>query len=210
MRNAVFIWIPKTAGTSVYELLRGYGCPKLKSVRDVRLCFPQRGLVTFGHLDYRWLVDKGHVSREFDRRSYKFCFTRNPFTRAVSLFNYVRRQGRLHPTTSFLDFCRTLRDGGFDDIGAYNASGLSQCSPQVSWLRGVELDFRGRFESLQTDVSLLFSELGLEPRQLPHRNPGDYGQIESHYCDESLQIVQDIYSEDFATLGYDPSGDPAT
>ena len=46
--NAVFIWIPKNAGTSMYHALRRYGCVKTKEAQRIKYQFSQRGLVTFG------------------------------------------------------------------------------------------------------------------------------------------------------------------
>ena len=105
--DAVFVWIPKAAGTSISTALASAtgSCLTLLSPGQVTACFPQRGLVTFGHQSYGQLVDEGYIDHEFDRRSFKFCFVRNPFDRTVSLFHYLRKKGCLHQKTSFRTFC---------------------------------------------------------------------------------------------------------
>jgi len=104
-KNGVFIWIPKTAGTSVFEVLAAYNCLKLKDLKSARFMFPQQGLVTFGHMSYALLLEKKVVSPEFHEKAFKFCFVRNPFSRVVSLYEYLKKTGRIHSQTGFRSFC---------------------------------------------------------------------------------------------------------
>ena len=198
--NAVFIWIPKTAGTSVFSLLNA---PKLKSLHLARFRFPNRGIVTFGHMDYAELVHRGTVSKKFDRSAFKFAFSRNPYDRAVSLFYYVKRYHVLEETETFLSFCRRLAAGECDDIGLYNVRGMSQCNPQTRWLRDVDLDLLGRMDRLEQDSRRIAERLGIAYQSTPHLNPTDHGDYRSYYCEESRQIVEDFYGEDFRQLEYE-------
>ncbi|MGB5589240.1 MAG: sulfotransferase family 2 domain-containing protein [Gammaproteobacteria bacterium] len=197
--NAVFIWIPKTAGTSIFSLLNA---PKLKSLHLARFRFPNRGIVTFGHMDYAELVRRGTVSRKFDRTSYKFAFSRDPYGRAVSLFYYVKRYQVLDETETFLSFCRRLADGQCDDIGLYNVRGMSQCNPQTRWLRDVDPDLVGRMDHLEQDSREIARHLRIDYESTPHLNPTDHGDYRDYYCQESRQIVEDFYAEDFRQLDY--------
>ncbi len=198
--DGVFIWIPKTAGTSLVEML---GAPKLKSLRHVRCRFVNRGIVTFGHLDYSALLKKGYVSPAYDRRAFKFCFTRNPYDRAVSLFYFLKREGRIPLDSTFLSFCRKLRKEGFEPIGLYHVKGLSQCNPQVRWIEKVDMDFIGRFENLRDDTEEILQRLSIEGISLPHLNATPHRDYRSYYCRKSQEIIEELYSEDFNRLGYD-------
>lgn len=202
--NAVFIWIPKTAGTSICQMLAQYGGPKLKEIPLVRDYFPNKGIVTFGHMDYAKLVAEKYVSASFDRHSYKFCFSRNPYSRAVSLYFYSKDIGRLDEHISFLDFCRGLVRNGVPDIGLYNSLGLSQCNPQSRWLRDVKIDYVGKLENLMSDLRHVFSHLGLPPpHTIPRVNATSHMDYRSYYCEESKRIVEEYYAQDFATFGYE-------
>jgi hypothetical protein len=130
-RMQFFIWIPKTAGTSVYKTL---GAVRRKALPRIKYRFANNGFYTFGHMDYAQLVAQGHVSKEYDKSAYKFAFVRNPYDRAVSLFFYLKKVGTISPDETFLSFCLKLDEKEFEPIGLYNVSGLSQCNPQVRWL----------------------------------------------------------------------------
>lgn len=197
--DAVFIWIPKTAGTSLVDLL---DASKLKSMRYVKCRFMNRGVVTFGHIDYLALLRKGYINYSFHRRAFKFCVVRNPFDRAVSLYHFLQREGRIPQEYKFLDFARLLAERGCEPIGLYHVKGLSQCNPQVRWMEGVSLDFVGRFESLVKDTEKILRRLSINGRQLPHLNATRHDDYRAYYCRESEEIIRQFYAEDFKHLGY--------
>lgn len=199
--NAVFIWIPKTAGASFYSRL---DAPKLwVSLHRVKYRFANRGTVTFSHMDYAELVKQGYVSRKFDESAYKFGFVRNPYDRAVSLFYYLKRRDIVPADETFLTFCRKLRDEGCEPIGLYNVSGRSQCNPQLRWLENVNMDFIGRFETIAEDSEKVFRHLGLQDVHLPLINKTAHASYKECYCPESKEIVEAYYAEDFQGLGYE-------
>lgn len=199
-RNAVFLWIPKTGGTTLYSCLPA---PKLKTTSSIRRRFPQRGIVTFGHMDYRALLGEGYVSQHFDKSAFKFSFVRNPYERAVSLFFYLKRAGALGSEESFLSFCRHLVECGCEPIGLYNVRGLSQCNPQVRWIERLDMDFIGRVENLADDCQVIFSELGLGMPELPWLNVTNHEyNLWDAYCSESLDMVESYYAEDFEQFNY--------
>ncbi len=198
-KNAVFIWIPKAAGSSVYRTLNA---PKLKELRLVKYRFPNKGIVTFGHMDYAELVKQGYVSKAFDESAYKFAFARNPYKRAVSLFLYLKRRKFIPEIESFRTFCRRLRDDGCEPIGLYNLDGMSQCNPQVRWVENVDMSFIGRIENINHDLDVVFKATGIKPQPLPHVNRSTHANPISYYCAESKGIVEEFYKEDFEYFNY--------
>ena len=154
-------------------------------------------------MDYPELIRSGYVSRKFDQTAYKFCFGRNPYDRAVSLFFYLKKIDRVPQEISFLEFCRRLNDKGCENIGLYNLNGWSHCNPQVRWIENMKIDFIGRFESLETDFNKILQDLELPPVDLPHHNITNHGSYSSYYCEESKKIIQHFYKEDFQLFGYD-------
>jgi len=206
-RNAVFIWIPKSAGTSLYHALRRYGCIKAKKLERVKYRFSQRGLVTFAHMDYHELVQQGHVTEEFDSAAFKFCFCRNPYDRAISLYSYL--MAVTGTQTSFLEFWRDIQDNGVKPIGLDNGYNASHCNAQVRWIEKLKIDFVGRFESLHEDFARLTRQLDLPRAKLTTLNASRRKPMADYYCRESKRIIEDLYYDDFVYFGYEYETDKA-
>jgi Sulfotransferase family len=106
----VFLWVPKTAGTSLWGLLKVHGGGRYLSVRRARWEFPNRGLATFGHMYYPSLIAQGVVSGPCDARAFKFTIVRNPFDRVVSLYHHLQQRGLLPAEMRFEELTERLRE----------------------------------------------------------------------------------------------------
>lgn len=201
-RNAVFIWIPKTAGTSVFDALAKEGCRKFKKLDAAAGKFCQKGLVTFGHMNYAELVRRQVVSTDFDNSAFKFCFVRDPFARAVSLFFYSHKIGAVGRGVRFVDCLKRLREIGCPPVGLYNREGMSQWNPQTAWLENIDMDFVGKVETIDSDFAELQRKLGLCSPSLNVLNKSHSKDYRSLYCAESVDLVRDIYRQDFERFGY--------
>lgn len=203
--NVVFVWVPKAAGTSIWNAVAKNTRRVLHRPTNVATDFPQCGIASFGHQSYLQLVEGGFVSREYDQNSFKFCFVRNPFDRTVSLFHYLKKTGDLHENTTFHDFCYLIQDRAFEKVGLYNHIGLSQCNPQTDWVCDsggeVFVDFIGRYENLLEDFSNLCERIGCK-RVLPHLNQSLRSHYSSYYTDETTRIISEFYASDFEQFGY--------
>lgn len=197
--DGVFIWIPKTAGTSLQQAL---GIRKHKSIHAVRNRFSQRGMVTFGHMHYPELVHSGLVSGQFDSRAFKFALVRNPYDRAVSLYRYLQSRRKISAQQPFLSFLRALHDEGIPPIGLYNSQGMSQCNPQIRWVENVALEYLGHLERLTAACAHLGHRMGIPDLEVPHANSTVRRRTEEYYCPESRELVAWMYREDFAAFGY--------
>ncbi len=200
--DSVFVWIPKSAGSSIFELL---DAPKLKSLHLAKHRFTNCGPVTFCHMDYAQLVKKKYISKVFNESAYKFTFVRNPYARAVSLFYYMKRikKRKVDPTISFLDFYQNFKNNGFEAIGLYNRKGLSQCNPQVRWTENIEFDYIGKVEAINEDTAIILKHLGIEHGEVPQLNPTAHPSYTTCYCPESKALIEELYNEDFETFRYE-------
>jgi hypothetical protein len=201
--DSIFIWIPKNAGTSVYTMLRPHGLVKLTTTRTIRFSFHNSGRVTFGHISIASLMDLGIVSRSFVEGAFKFAFARDPFARAVSLYRYLSGNILLnwHEQPTFREFLRLIADGYYDGIGAYNSLGLSQCNPQIEWIRATGADKIYKVEDLGEFITDISDRWGLAPGQLPHTNRSDRA-VSAELTRDEKSLIKQIYAEDFDRFGY--------
>jgi hypothetical protein len=152
-------------------------------------------------MDYHALVSKGWVSEEFDRSAFKFAFLRNPYSRAVSLYFYLKSK-RFPAEWSFGDFCRMLERDRVDPIELKNSKGLVQCNPQVRWLEHLRMDFLGRSETVDQDFALIQGQLGLPRVTVPRLNKSTKTDYRELYDQKNRKLVLEFYREDFDLLGY--------
>lgn len=163
-------------------------------------------------------VEKGLVTpsaapfARFDAARYrgyfKFAFVRNPYDRLVSCyFGKVRGfdANRLHlrswtPDLSFADFvdsvCRTP-----------DARSNRHYRSQHTLVDLESLDFLGRLENLESDVTAVMERLtGRDEVRIPKLNTSERSHY-SRYYDETLKrLVEERYAEDLRLLGYDFEG----
>ncbi|HSS98936.1 MAG TPA: sulfotransferase family 2 domain-containing protein [Terriglobales bacterium] len=208
-KDAIFIWVPKTAGTSLVSILQQHGALKLVDVGEVRKYFENKGIATFGHMSLTDLIGQGYVSRDYFERAWKFAFVRNPYSRTVSLYHYLVDNKFMTSTTTFPIFCSYLEHRAYEPIGLYNHEGLNQVNPQVTWLFGPAgepmYDFLGRFESLDRDFEQVRETLRLSAinHALPQLNTTNHKSIASYYTERERRIVAQLYEQDFDRFGYD-------
>ena len=214
-RNAIFMWVPKTAGYSIYRVLDRYGAQKLPDHSLIERYFENRGIVTFGHISVRHLREAGHINDEYWQSAWKFAFVRNPYGRAVSLFKYLKRIQLLPNITTFRVFCAYLQDGAFEPVGLQNDAGLSMMNPQTAWLLNDDgellPDYISKVKDAEKGYKKIVRELKLTgaPAELPRENASPDASVASYYDAETRGIVAETYRSDFETFDFDPDFMPA-
>jgi hypothetical protein len=188
--GCIFIHVPKCAGISVGKALFGVVPGSHISVLTYQLIYP----------------------REEYERYFKCAFIRNPWDRLLSAFRFLTSGGmtekdrrwadaNLKPFADFDDFVRRW-------VSLPNVSSWQHFKPQHRficdpWGR-VQVDFVGRFERLEEDVSTIARRIGVEGR-LPRLNQGPPRDADyrSYYTTETRDIVADAYRRDIELFGYD-------
>lgn len=190
MNPLLFIWIPKTAGTSTYTAIKEKHGMDLRIERHTIYSFNNKGNVTFGHLDPHLLLSVQLVNKDYWQSAYKFAVVRNPYERFVSLYFDFLRSKRLASDTSMIQFAQALLNMPRKP-GLYNTFGFSQCASQVSWLLpGVTIFF-------YEDLGSLEKELDIKLPRLNQRTDAS-----EHLSIELKKMIADLYYEDFCVFNY--------
>lgn len=189
--RAIFIHIPKTAGTSVLAAL---GAP---TVFDTHA--PSRAYA--------------RAYPDLYASAYRFAFVRNPWDRFASAFHFMK-QGTDWPMQqewarrhigdqSFAAFTHRLRNPLF------RASILAERFfwPQTFWLQG-ERNAKGvdqifRFEEIDDATRALCRRFGIAaPAETPHLRKVDKPDFRKLYDTEMIDIIANMYRRDIDTLNY--------
>ena len=206
--NMVFVWIPKTAGTSLSAALeREVGMINLGwSLRHVK-AFRNRGAVTFSHIDYQCLLRQGLVSKSFDQSAFKFTVVRDPYDRALSLYYYLKRTRRI--SGELVEFLAEVQKNR-PPIGIYNYLGISQANPQVDWITDDNGEFFVdkiyRFENMEQLRDDFRQMLQLPDLDIGHvnRTERDLSMNEALLAhSEIVPLIEEIYARDFDMLNYE-------
>lgn len=200
LRIAAFISIPKNASKSVLEILElGYN-------RDVE---DTTSLVIYEN-HQRAAV----LKRRYDLSNlFVFCFTRNPYDRCVSWYEYHKN---IEPYCS-MSFDSWIKKGMPHHVAVQNgtdfvAEGISPLL-QFNYVESQRIDFIGKVETFDNDMMIIVDKLNslCEQKELQHRfkhtplktntsiRCDDY---ERYYSKETKEIVYAILQKDFNHFGY--------
>ena len=217
--RAIFVHIPKTAGTSITALIE----PALRW-NDLVL-----GGTTFGEriqpaYQERFGLSKHMRARDIRRvvgeeiwaEYFSFAIVRHPYARLASFYNWKRGAvSRAAPDSPLWSWPATQayqESRSFSDFIRHEKFLTSRAGqPQVDWVcdddGGCIVDFVGRFEELPAALDTITTRLGLPAGDLgvhnpsePHRPPAELFQGEDDY-----RFVHDRYRRDFELFGYDPA-----
>lgn len=210
----VMIWVPKTAGSSLFTLLSSeIGMKKLKSFEHIHPFLSEDSevhSVTFGHIDTDSLIRMRVLSPDNLENAYTFGFVRNPYSRVVSLYRYLIRVEACPPGWSFDYFVNAVRrEKPVPDLS--NVNRLSQAAPMTSWMRPTL--WRGPtetffFEDMAGAMKSIETSLGIEAK-LPYVNAAGSIDHSVQASEHTIEIVRELYHEDFVAFGYPdtpPSG----
>ena len=206
--ETIFIWVPKAAGTSMFRWLNS--AVALRFLNHVRVIeslpideIEKIKALTFGHMCIDSVVDYGYLRPESLQKTFSFAFVRNPYTRVVSVWRYLIRQGVVPHDWGLDRFVSQLVRQN-PRAGLFNEISLSHGAPMTNWI------FQERwpgphqiyhFEELSESISQLAEKLGVKER-FPAENVGSYARGEISLGHKTLTKLQSYYRLDFENFGY--------
>ena len=219
--NFIFLHNPRTAGTSIQSVLKQLDSGCMHSTDQEQ---------DIEHAGCRWA--KELFGDHIWNNSFKFCFVRNPYSWFLSSFQRdlswyqpkieysilvtenkqiaVPIDGIVKKThviliESMRQFYWQQWNKGFDNGFERDDAFFDSFINQSNWATD-EMDFIGRFESLQSDFNYVCDEIGLERTILPHLNEDERDQrsmIDLKYSESAKKMVGILYEEDIVKFGYE-------
>ena len=188
--EAIFVHIPKAAGTSV-------------------------ALSLFGQLPYHYTAAEHRVifGRRTFGRYFKFAFVRNPWDRLYSAYRYLRAGGWNDADKAWAE-ANLAQFASFDQfvlewLHPERLNSYMHFRPQSEFIcdwRGRPLiDQIGYFETIEEDFSLIARRLGIEGT-LEHVNRSSRDHYRTAYSAAAIDRVAAVYQRDIEAFGYDFEG----
>lgn len=197
----IFLHIRKSAGGSIKRPLQIHSLPRpndLFSKLKSRIGL-EKDYHHFRFRQHATILDVKKVlpSEIFDRY-FKFAFVRNPFTRLISEYEYIKR------TTDHGRNKKVLAMNSFKDYILYQSTRFD--AHQVNMLCDqngtVLMDYIGKFENLQKDWDYVCNKIGLPKTELPHTKKTEKVNFSDYYPPQNIELVQKLWKKDFETFDY--------
>ena len=190
----IFLAFNKTGTASIEQALLPLNDRlrrRLLRMRYERLGEP----VVFKHARPQHIRDL--VGEKTWQKSFTFCFVRNPFDRAVSVYHFHKqRVADRHPLASELGFEQWLLAGG-------DGSVMRLMSEFISDDEGTQIvDFVGRYENLTDDFARVVDRLGLHGVQLPKKNVTVHNHYSAYYTEVARAEIERRLGADLERFGY--------
>ena len=182
--KAIFIHIPKTAGTSIAQALFG------------------------GSRHVPYIEYKRANPYKFERY-FKFSFVRNPWDRLVSTFFFLKKGGVNEMDRRFAAEQLAKYDSFDKFVNSWltreNVWSWVHFRPQYHFICDSSLrrqvDFVGRTETIGADFNYVCQRLGVSA-SLKWSNRSKHMPYNKYYTTELRDRVASVYAEDIALFGY--------
>ncbi len=139
------------------------------------------------------------VNREQVKNYFKFTVVRNPWARAFSWYQNVKKDAehqRLLGVDAAIDFTSFLS----------RFLGHGYLKPQAHWLKdfkgNIAMDFICRFEQLHQDFDEACRLMGVPRVHLPHTLKGSGKHYADYYDDEAKTLADAAYADEAERFGY--------
>jgi|TARA_Y100000310_G_scaffold273765_1_gene289433 hypothetical protein len=228
MYKGIFIHVPKAAGTSMLEAFEPYKEDGLITDHSSCLKRPLLPLPINAMFDFKIssaALIRGALGAYAWKRTFKFCFVRNPWDRYVSNWHWLTRTGQRTGWTdrgwrgndgeiTFEDFVHQIGAAYEMPIQGYQHDKWhvrNQIEHMADQTGNIMVDYVGRVENIEKDFAHVCNEIGYPDLELPHTNHvGFYEGKErkkephysTHYTPELVEIVRERSKADIEAFDY--------
>jgi hypothetical protein len=210
--RAIFIHVPKTAGTSVEAVLGMHGekqdigiTPYFNQVLDQEHLYGG-GLQHETAVGLKALLNDDALFSQY----FKFAIVRNPWDRLVSTCAWADQKWAKGQHLTPAQFDQAVRQIYALFLAAKSWSHPSLASPHIKpqflYILNDELrplvDYVARYETLAADWQHICARLGVDAA-LPIRMKSHHRPYQDYYSDETRAMVAKMYAQDARSFGYE-------
>jgi len=196
----IFVHIRKSAGGSINETLRSVSIPRPSDIiSKVRTKLGWEK--DYHHYRFRQhaslLKAKEVLPEEVFDNYFKFAFVRNPFTRLVSEYEYIRGNKEHHRN-------RRVSRMNFDQYITFQAGRFDGHQTNMLTDENGKLltDFVGKIENLEEDWKIVCERLNIPLTELPHNKKAKTVDYADYYNENNIKLVAKLWAKDFETFQY--------
>lgn len=201
-RQFVFFAVPKTGTHAVREALRphlGEGDWEQQVRYGKQLSpLPDIAAINHGHVSYQQL--RLVLGAEALDSLFRFAFVRHPFDRFVSVCAFLARTDPDYQKNPTDWMKRALLRPQFRQ----RVLVATQHSLLTDKTGTLNLDFVGRYESLQSDFDAICQRLSLPNVALAHRNRSEHDAYQNLLDNDLKDALWQRYEQDFVAFNYSP------
>lgn len=198
--NFLFVHVPKTGGSSIRHVLSPFSTPKAEGhFRRLSANLPLREdpqkVRLRTHDTAAWARLK--LGAETFQTLHKFSVVRNPYTRAISYFEYLRQ----NPTHPHNQIVKNMSLQKYLLWGMHRAlQSRHLCDAKGDLL----IDRVLRFESLDEEFKSICTEIGIS-LDLPRINTSSQMPLTKYLTPGTCKLIDQIYAQDFELFDYPKS-----
>ena len=169
--KTIFVHIPKVAGQSIETLFLddlGLTWENREELLLRRKKSTEKGPRRLAHLKAKDYVELGYIEATTFSEFFTFSFVRNPYARALSLYNYLGYSKII----SFSDFVEKVLSKKLNEGHFFFQSQYVYLYSEAGELL---VDFVGKLENIEDDIEHVLEKAGLLGKKLPHVNKSEKG-----------------------------------
>jgi len=197
----IFVHTRKAAGSSIRDTLEPLSIQKptdvLSKIKS-RILHIEKDYHNYAFRQHSDItMAKKIMPKELFDAYFKFAFVRNPYKRLVSEYEFIKR----NPTHGRY---KKIMKITFTDYIKYQAKRFD--AHQINMLADkngkLQMDFIGKFESLQKDWNYICDKLGINNKELSHRKKAIKINYDDYYNFENKDLIAKLWKKDIEIFGY--------
>lgn len=218
-KSFLFVHNPKAAGRSVKHQLGQYSLYSPSKFHSLNKIIENinPGILSFenhknnffrNNINRRFFFDGHHTAAQIKKRFknsewdklFKFGFVRNPWSREVSLYFFIKQNLAQHPEYEFINKFNSFKC--YLDWTLQNKPLRFQKDYFCDSNGELIVDYIGKIETYDKDMSIVLDKIGIKKMQSTNENQSKHNDFREYYDNESFDWIKSMYHRDITFFNY--------